>query len=654
MESTIKSIKNAIDAALNDLYKLENIVYKIEHPANETHGDYATNIALILSKQLKQSPMNIANDISYKLRDALMVNSHESDFDEIAAVNPGFINIKISDKWLKSLLNEVLGNASLYGSSEIGTGSKIALEHSNVNPNKAAHVGHLRNACLGQFVERVYECLGYSVDVQYYANNVGVQVATSHMGMKRFQDVSPLAYKKFDNYAWDLYSRMESLINEDEALQQERLDLMKKLEDPRSEEFKIQQDLANKILVEQLKTFSNLGIDYDVVIYESDIVNLKMWEKAFEALRANTNVYKASKGPSEGCWLVKMGDNEDSVVSQEKSDEDQKDLEKDKIIVRSNGVPTYTGKDIAYHMWKYGLLDMDFGYQKWNLGTQTKTLWKTTSVLGADESIDTSGKDNNVSFSKVDHVFDVIGVEQTYAMEAVKKALAYLGFEKQAANMRHINYGFVYISKSTAEKLGMDTSDGKKFYGMSGRKGWGIKIDDLIDMIDTQLKNNFGDFEYLKAVRNGAIKIQMLKQNTYQDLIFDIDDALDTKGYSGPYMQYAYVRTRSIEAKSGITTDFKMDEDISHKPSESEYALLRWLYRFPEIIELSATEFAPNLLSDYLFELSRRYNVFYNSEGILNEPDASVKSFRLGLNKAVGIVLKRGLFLLGIEAPEKM
>jgi arginyl-tRNA synthetase len=643
MISTPKLIQNEITSIVESLYGLVGVDFKIEHPGNESFGDYACNVALVLSKQLKQSPMEIAKAISYRLSESSLVKGQSILLSSVSIVSPGFINMKISDKWLKSLLTDVLELKNTYGSDNKGNGFRIALEHSNVNPNKAAHVGHLRNACVGQFLERIYEFLGYDVEVQYYANNVGVQVATSNMGLTRIKDISPTKYKKFDHYAWDVYAAMESQINQSEELQNARQELLKKLEDPTSQEFKTQKELADKILLEQLRTFSNLDIDYDVVIYESDILNLKMWEKAFTYLKANSNVYKATEGASEGCWLVKMGD--EPNASPEEQDSDNA-IEKDKIIVRSNGIPTYTGKDIAYHMWKFGLLDLDFNYRPWNTATQTKTLWRTTSDL-ADKS--------DVSFSNVNFVFDVIGMEQTYAMEAVKKSLKYLGYESQASQMKHINYGFVYISRATAEKLGMDTSDGKKFYEMSGRKGWGVKIDDFIDFVDKELHEKYGDFEYAREVRNGAIKVQMLKTNTFQDLVFDLDEALDTKGYSGPYMQYAYVRSHSVSAKSDDTALLQNKNLIdTYIPNSDEGALLRWLCRFPEIVQKSAEEFAPNLLSDFLFELAKRYNSFYNNVNILKTVETDAKAFRLQLNAAVGIVIKNGLNILGISSPEKM
>lgn len=658
-------LKELISQTVSDLYLsdfpdvkkvLETFV--IEHPEKENFGDYATNVAMLLAKVVKQSPINIANELCYRIEAGVkepgFITEGVQVFDKVSVAAPGFINLSISKEWLKILPGHINKLKAHYGDVIQPEFYRIALEHSNVNPNKAAHIGHLRNACIGQFVERAYEKLGFSVEVQYYANNVGVQVATSAMGLEKIKTVSPASYKKFDHYAWDVYASMESQINASTELQNERLNLLKKLEDFNSPEFIRQKELADKILLEQIRTFSNLGFDYDIVIYESDILAKKLWETAFLKLKTNPNVYYATEGKSAGCWLVRLDTESKAteVPSTEGTVAEDDDIEKDKIIVRSNGVPTYTGKDIAYHMWKYGLLDQDFDYNIWHTGTQSKPLYITDSLSGKAHE--------NVTFKGVDYVFDVIGVEQSYAMEVVRKSLEFLGFKMQAQRMKHINYGFVFLSKSTAEKLGIDVSDNRKFYAMSGRKGWGIKIDDLIAMVDSKLKEDHGDFQAVEAVRNAAIKFQMLKLNTFQDLIFDLDEALDLKGFSGPYIQYAYVRANSIISKAnaaGISMDTIEKTpayDSSLNLESAEEMLLRHLYKFPEVLEESAKSFAPNLMCNFLFELAKRFNTLYNDLPILSNSNEKIKLARLSLCNSVKIVLQQGLFVLGIDAPEKM
>lgn len=648
----IDEVKNAV----KKLYNIDLPEVFVEHPENEDFGDYATNVPLELASVLKQSPMQIAKNICYEISDKEPSFTEGAKnykiFENIEMAPPGFINLKLSKEWLQVLLLKFSNDTYDYEVRNVGNGKRIALEHSNVNPNKAAHVGHLRNACIGQFIEHIYEFMGYNVEVQYYSNDLGVQVATSSMGTDKIKDISTKDYKKFDHYMWDVYSKMTGLIAEDPMLKKEFDELLVKIDDQTSQEFKRQKELAQKVLFDNLKTFQKLGFDYDVVIYESDIAALKLWEKAFGLLKQNENFYFSEEGVSKGCWLVKISDKDVSSVVK-----DGKTIEEDKIIVRSNGVATYTGKDIAYHMWKYGLLGIDFKYVKLEAETQVKDLWATSS--------DPQTSDSKISFSNVDKVFDVIDIKQTYAINVVKQSLEYLGYEEQAKNMVHVNYGFVYLSPSTAKMLGIDISDGKNQYGMSGRKGWGIKIDDFVDMVDEKLEAEHGSFTTLSDVRNGAIKFEMLKYNTFQDLVFDLDQALNIKGFSGPYLQYTFARANSVLMKAGLT-----NEQISKNAETSdlialttsskvlldpkELSILRCIYRFPEIIERAALEFAPNALCAFLFELSQRFNLFYNDLSILNSETNDIKNFRLLLTLSVSNVLRVGLGLLGINAPEKM
>lgn len=640
-------IQQKVKEAIRNEYGVEIEKVMIEHPEDGKFGDYATSVALELTKTVKQSPITIANSICYRLDIKSMTFSCSGKdvqiFSNIEVAAPGFINFKLSDLWLQNVLHQASEVSVGYGSSTSGQGERVALEHSNVNPNKAAHIGHLRNACIGQFVERVYEFLDYDVEVQYYCNDVGVQVATSSMGLDKIKDISPFSYSKYDHYAWDVYAKMETLIEEDGNLKKERENLLIKLDDPDSPEFKRQKDLAKKILVEQLKTFQNLGFDYDVVVNESDIIASKIWEKAFGLLKKNENVYLADDGLSKGCWLVKMSpdDKDDRKVNND-GKKVPEHVEEDKIIVRSNGVPTYTGKDIAYHMWKFGLLDMDFSYEKFDYGTQVKPLWTTSSKKSTEK----------VSFTGVSIVLDVIDGHQTYAIDAVKKSLKYLGYKDKAERMTHINYGFAYLSPKTASNLGIDTSDNKSQYAMSGRKGWGIKIDDFIRMVDEKIKLEHGTSSGLQDVRNGAIKFEMLKYNTFQDIVFDLDTALNIKGFSGPYIQYTHARASSIIEKSNFTG---VANDVYHVNLEDkEREVLRCLYKFPEIVDRSAVSFAPNLVCNYLFELCQHYNHLYNDLSILNAPKESQREFRILLTFGVKQILKTGLFLLGINAPDRM
>jgi arginyl-tRNA synthetase len=651
-----KVLKKKVKEAVKKTYDLDFDNFVIEHPNNEKFGDYATNVALGLAAEVKQSPMDIAKKVCYELNnedDTFSVDRKTYDtFSKIYVERPGFINFVLSDEWLYFVLRKIVSKVDYYG-ARVSFGDRdakklVTLEHTTINPNKAAHIGHLRNACIGQFIERVYTFLGENVDVIYYDNDLGIQVATLLMGVEKITDISPDSYKKYDHYAWDVYARVEEMISEDPALKDERDKITTLLEDEDGPISKKQLEVSEKVLVDQLKTMQNLGIDYDVIVRERDVISMKLWEKAFEELKANENVYLAESGPSKGCWLVKM--NTEKTDSEDNGKDKINDVEEDKIIVRSNGVPTYTGKDIAYHMWRFGLLDVDFHYKKFDANTQEKDLWITDSTEPSEKG--------EVSFSNAALALDVVGGEQTYALDVVKKALKYLGYDKESQNLKHVNYGFVYLSPATAEKLGIDISDKRKQYGMSGRKGWGIKIDDLIEMLNEKLTKDFGNFEALDEVRNGAIKFEMLKYNTYQDLVFDLDSALDINGYSGPYVQYTHARANSVLGKAKFEPDVQTQmanaDEVLSKLDEKEARVLRYLYRYPEVVELSAASFSPNLLCDYLFELSQRFNSLYNDLPIMTAEDIDIRDFRLLLTASVRQVLKSGLYLLGIVAPEQV
>ena len=645
MQDVAKIIKLGVASALRSLYKIDNADVSLEHPQNPKWGDYSTNSALVYAKKLGKDPMEVAKDVSALLfKSALYVEDFGKElllFSDVSVAHPGFINFRLSRELLFCSMLCVLKEGSKFGSQNIGLGKRVALEHSNVNPNKAAHVGHLRNAVIGQFIERTYEYLGYDVQVQYYSNDLGLQVTTSLLGMQVLgTSIDASKYKKFDHYAWDVYSKFSSMLDVDPKLKSRLEELMLKLETGDTAVTKEQTELSGRILKDNLCTFAALGIDYDLIVYESSIKQFGMWEKAFERLKSNENVYLGVSGASTGCWLVRVSD-----------DASKKDtalgVEEDKIIVRSNGIPTYTGKDIAYHMWKFGLLGQDFRYREYDTDTQKKLLYETS----------TTGVDND-AFTNSSLVLDVIDVRQTYAIDVVRKSLAYLGYQEQSESLIHVNYGHVYLSSATAEKMGF-TSTPSTNVGMSGRKGVGVKIDDLITIVSETLASQFAGSPNQIDVRNAVIKFDMLRYDTFQDVIFDVDSALNLKGFTGPYIQYTHARAVSVLEKSGQVFDisklpsyFILNTELALTSRELEVIAL--FGRFPEIVVSSATSFAPNLLCNYLYTLCQRFNSFYNDAPILNAEDPRVRELRLLLTSAVRQVLRNGLYLLGINAVDKM
>lgn len=630
----VSLIKESLGEVINSLYKVKIEEIGLEHPQNPLWGDYSSNIAMVSARKLGSSPAALSGEIAKNLQHLLTTGLFES----IEVAGPGFINFRLSRKFYLAQMLKPLKELDSFGNQDIGKGTRVALEHSNVNPNKAAHIGHLRNAVIGQFLDRAYKALGYDVKVQYYANDLGVQVSTSLLGMKRYgENYDTSKYKKFDHYAWEIYSRITEELLLDDELKHELEDMMAGLESGDQLISKEQFNLSQKVLKDNITTFAALNIDYDLIVYESSVKDMSMWEKAFEMLKLNENFYLATDGPSKGCWLVKM----DSVKT-------DNNIEDDKILVRSNGIPTYTGKDIAYHLWKFGLLGRDFLYTKKDLGTQKEVLYETTSHGNAMDT-----------FMPSDIVMDVIDVRQTYAIDAVRKSLQYLGYTKQSANLIHVNYGHVYLSGKSASDLGFSVDKLSSQIAMSGRKGIGVKIDDFIEMVDKRLLLDHGKFSNSLDVRNAAIKFDLLRYDTFQDIVFDIDYALNLKGFTGPYLEYTHARLFSLLEKAGFVGDIEKHDDLLSRfgglaLDACELDVMKHIYKFPEIVLESALKFAPNMLCVYLYELCQRYNSFYNDSPIINAKTEELKEFRLLLSASVRQVLKNGLYLLGINAVDRM
>lgn len=361
------------------------------------------------------------------------------------------------------------------------------------------------------------------------------------------------------------------------------------------------------------------------MVWESEIIKNKFWDKAFEILKKSPDFYLAEEGKNKGCWVMKgVADNE-------------------KVIVKSNGVVTYTGKDIAYHLWKFNLLEKDFKYRKWDTNSQKKPLYTTAE----------DGKASN-QFGRANKVVNFIDIRQSFPQETVKKSLEALGYTQQAKDFKHIGYGIVSLSPKTARALGVELEEGKNQYAMSGRAGIVVLADDLVDLVKKKLKQKHPDAPNPDKIAVSAIKYLMLQQNTYNDIIFSYEKALDLYGNSGPYLQYAYARARSVLRKAKKSSKFdKKFYELSL--SKEEKNLLRFLAFYDEVLQESAKQYAPNLMCNYLYELASRFNTFYNKRSILKSRKGPLSTqFRLYLTNACAQILGNGLDLIGIEKMEKM
>jgi len=606
-----KLISEKISGYLSDNGLVDKKI-DIERPLDKKNGDYSTNIAMAISKKLKRIPREIAEEITVK--------TYFGDiFERVEVAGGGFINFYLSKKALVDNISETIEKKSSYGKTKVNSGKKVVLEHTNVNPNKALHVGHLRNACLGSAIEKILEATGYDVEVQNYVDDTGVQVAATALGLREL-NLARKEGEKYDHFASRVYVEAMEKMEQDPVFKDKQTEIICALDKHEGEIAVYVKDLAKKILIENLKSMHEFEIDYDLLVWESDVIGFDFWRPAFELLKKSDKFYKVEEGKNAGCYVI------DGVMGEQK------------VIVKSNSVVTYTGKDIAYHLWKYNLLGKDFLYKKFDETKQSKELFMT-DLQGQKED----------HFGRADMVVNIVDVRQSFPQQAVKESLKVLGYQDQSKKLNHVGYGVVNLSSKTAESLGVDISGEQSSYAMSGRKGIGVLADDLLEEAIKLVKKNHPQTEAAKEVALGAIKYYMLNYNPYSDITFDFEIALNIYGNSGPYIQYAHARCASLIKKAADRTEGEPSQEYN----EAELLLAKHLEQYSDVVLSSADNFSPNLLCNYLFELAKKFNAFYATCPIISESD-NVFSSRMRLVKSTKQILSNGLELLSIPSPDKM
>ena len=600
-------------------------VFKLKYEVDVTipqlieHGDYSTNIAMTLSKELKRSPIDIATELKPHLE--------QIDFvEKVEIVNPGFTNIFINEKFLvSSILSKVVKDNII---EPLG---KVIVEHTSVNPNKAMHVGHLRNAILGDSIARLLRRVGYEVEVQNYIDDTGLQVADTTNAVLNLGIPYSETSQDFDDYCWDIYSKINvEYENPDSELLVKRKMISKEIEEGVGETSDISKGIVEKLVNAHVSQLLGLGIQYDLLVYESSVVRSNLWEIVFKELKSSPNFILETEGKNAGCWVLK--NNGDGG---------------DKVYVRSDGTKVYTAKDTAYHFWKFGLVDFDFQYKKFQSTDIKYDLWKTsTEVRDAP----------NIKFGGADKTVNIIDERQSYPQEMVKKSLELLGHKKQAENFIHVAYAVVTLSQSTAKSLGVDVSDDSQNYAMSGRKGIGVKAKDLVKLVQNniateKMEGKPQDAETLNKIATAAIRLYMLKNHSETPVVFDYENALSIEGFTGPYLQYSYARAKSILRKGklgtvGIT-------EYSHKLDANEIELIKTIGNWPTVLNGTAESLNISFIAEYAFKLAGAFNSFYHSSPVLSESE-DVKNFRLSLVNIFSNVLADALEILGIETHEEM
>ncbi len=605
------------------------IEIEITYPKYENFGDYSTNYALSIAKHIKQNPREVAKNLA----EAISQNLPEF-IDKVEVAGPGFLNFYLNYK-------KAIKYAYSFPKIAPNTKDKIVVEHTSVNPNKALHVGHIRNAVLGDTIARLLQIFFKNIEVQNYIDDTGLQVADTTAALYKYGENIPPGVL-FDDYCWDIYARFHRELKDSEKSQELsklREKILHQIEAHSGEFFKLSQKVVKQILDHHLAELSSLNIAYDLLVYEKDIIAFKLWESAFEILKSSGKLRYHSDGKYKGCWVF-----ESKVMPP-------------KILVRSNGTKVYTAKDIAYHLWKIGALDVDFLYKPWD-GTlyQNPQLYQTSK----------DGKTYPDRFGRASKVINVIDYRQSYPQHVVREAVEEIVGKKDL--IYHLAYGVVSLSKDTAAMLGVDVSDGKNAYAMSGRKGIGVKSKDLYKKVKQtiveKVKQSGGDVSQIDvdAITVAAIRYEMVKYTAQRDMVFDINQATQFVGKSGPYLQYSYVRGLNILRKFTSTDapsinwkDYTSESDFLQADfSALEKALIATMARHAEALYDAVLELEPVIYAEYAFDLASVFNSFYEKHRILSEKDQKVRRLRLGLVAMFLDHMGRVLDILGIPRVERM
>jgi arginyl-tRNA synthetase len=611
----------------------------LEVPPRRELGDLSSPAAMQLARVLKRNPRAIAEELAAALPRPASVR-------DVRIQGAGFLNFFLDRRAFTAALMDA---SLLDGGVRAG---KVVIEHTNINPNKAAHIGHLRNAVLGDVLGRSLKSLGYPVEIQNYIDDTGVQLADVVVGFLDLRGLSAAEVEAipepFDFYCWDLYSEIGRWFAEDPERQRLRRETLHELElgsGPRAE---IGRMVARRIVSRHLATMQRIDVSYDLLTRESDILGLNFFEQAFGRLKESGAVHLEKEGKNAGCWVMPLSQAEEFAGLEDP----------DKVIVRSDGTVTYVGKDIAYQLWKFGLLGRDFGYRFW----QEEGVWETTR----------DGVEGHPLFGNAWRVFNVIDVRQSYLQKIVRAGLQALGHPAEAERSTHFAYEMVALSPATARQLGfLDEAEGEeKVLEMSGRKGIGVKADDLIDQLELKAREEIGkrNRELGDAELDGlahqiaiaALRFFMVKATNNRVIAFDFDEALNFEGETGPYLQYSLVRAKNIRRRlqqEGIAADV-FAEEIAAIPeeawSEDLWDLILEVAQTGETVEKAAESLELSLVARHALEIAQRFNALYHRHPILQEKDPQIRAARL----ATVQIFRRGLEslgeLLGIPVPEKM
>jgi len=633
----------------------------VETPPNIQLGDLALPVAFTLARRLKKSPRAIAEMLASVLQCLPQIA-------RVEVAGAGYLNLKLRrGRWLADFYRSVLQRQFGILPEASPYPGKVIVEHTNINPNKAAHIGHLRNAVIGDSFVRVLQSLGQEVEVQNYIDNTGVQVADVVVGFQHLSEIPPeevLAQKAqpFDYFCWDLYARTTRFYEEDAERIKLRQKTLQDIEHGTGETARMAELTATENVRAHLATMFRLGIQYDFLPRESDILHLKFWSWAFQQLKAQGAIQFVENGKNAGCWIMKT----EIPAFADESAEDGAD---EKVIVRSNGTVTYVGKDIAYQLWKFGLLGMDFYYQPFQTYPDGKQIWVSSS--------EKQDHGHSPSFGKASRVYNVIDQRQSYLQEIVVAGLRALGFSNEADNSIHFSYEMVALSPRCCADLGIELSpedQTRSYVEVSGRKGLGVKADDLINRLEELAGEEVqGRHASLSGPETGhiahqiavsALRYFLLKFTRNSIIAFDFNEALSFEGETGPYLQYSVVRANNIFRKLADQEPDTLEEIRSTVLEEN---LEDWIWqnddiwdmvmlgaRLPEVLRQALANLELSIVAKWTFTMAQKFNLFYHRHPILSEKDPQKRANLLLVADLFRLQMTRALELLGIEVPDRM
>lgn len=643
-------IQDDVARAIKKILDVDDVPFNV--PPRREFGDFSTAVCLAQAKVQKRPPIQIAEDTKSELEKARL-----PFVAEITVTPPGYLNFRIDHaRYVKSVVDRVIKEGDGFGQTSAGRGRKLLVEHTNVNPNKAMHIGHLRNAIIGDTVVRAFRKLGYNVEACNYIDDTGVQVADVVVAMLYMDE--PVydgasdgfgaiwakydGSQPFDYWCWDVYSRVAQEYETNPDLKAKRAEVLHGVEAQDSPVARFAKEVAMRIVSAHLATVSRLNVFYNLLNWESDIFLRGFWKTAFESLKASGTIVYETEGPNAGCWVVKFGQ---GVFQTEQGLRSE-----DKVLVRSNGTVTYTGKDIAYQMWKFGVLEQDFLYKLWGVQANGEELWTT-----APDGVETD------RFGKAGKVINVIDVRQSYPQQIVYDCLRKLGFRKEARNSVHLDYEVVVLSNAAAAELGVAVdAEEPGTQAMSGRKGLGVKGDDLINAMVKRLQEKVHTKENAHALAAAAIRYFMSRISIGKMIVFDFEEAMRTTGDTGVYCEYAHARACSILRKAGVE---RFDGvTVPERVTVPEEEMVKKIAEFSSVLMKTGQEFSPAPLAHYAFELATAFTNFYETPDpeaeqqvpFIKIEDPVLRKYRLALVEAFRQCMANCLEALGIRPLEQI